>query len=122
MIDDDIGDRLDAGAEQSDERGFMSGKIAVAVAEVEIFFGIVTGAVLAGERGRRQPDEVEAAGPDRGGLFFDNLIPSLCSVAWEFLRMSMAVGLPVEALEHHPIVLEARLRAGRPRQRAKRDK
>jgi hypothetical protein len=113
VIDHHVGDRLHGVSEQAGQHRQVLRQIAVAVTQVEVFLRIVSGAVRARERGRRQPDQIETAVTDGWRLLRDDPVPALGAVAREFLRMAVPIGLPVEPLQHDAVVLEAGLRAHR---------
>ena len=77
MIDDDIGHRLDSVLEQCLERGLMFVEGAVAVIESKVLFRVIAGARVARVRGRRQPDQVEAAALMAGAR--------LCTITYQCL-------------------------------------
>src|SRR5918996_2473981 len=114
VIDHDVGDGLHAAPQQLLEHRPVLVEGAITVVQPEVFLGVVARAELPSERRRRQPDQIEASLPDGGGVLAHDLIPPLVSEARELLRMSVAIRLPVEPLEHHPIVVEARLRRREP--------
>ena len=85
---------------------------AVAVVQPEVLLGVVARAELAGERRWRQPDQIDSTVADRGRVLAHDLIPPLAAESRELLRMSVAVRLPVKALQHDAIVIEPRLGRG----------
>ena len=110
VIDDDVGDRLDPVVEQRCQHRALLSKITIAVVQVEVSLGIISRAVGAGERRRRQPYQVEASLTYRRGLVSDDLVPRLRAETGELLRMPMSVGFPIKSLQHDSIVIETRLR------------
>ena len=59
MVDDYVGDRLDSVAEQRRQHRAVFSEITITVTQVEVFLGMVPHTVFAGERGGRQPYQIE---------------------------------------------------------------
>src|SRR5437016_7598882 len=109
VIDHDVGDWFHAVPEQLFEHRSVFAERPIAIVQAEILLRVVARTELTGERRWRQPDEVEPSRSYRGRFLPNDLIPGFTAEGGELLRVSVAVGLPVEALEHYAVVIEPSL-------------
>ena len=112
MVEHKVSDWLDALVQQLDKHGSVLVKAPVAVTEVKVFLRIVARTVCPGITRRRQPEQGKVAVPDSAGVLPDNDIPRLVAELAEPLvfGMPMPIRFPIEALQHHAVIIEPRLR------------